>query len=216
VRGFSLFLFPSLRRCLLHIKLQIGRPPFTTNTATNPLPRGSTEAQHAPKPSKIRDAEVGLTTPDTPPTITINGDNPAIITVGNSYGDLGATVSDTSQVATTQATSTQHARSKLRLQTIRHLTQFLRRQLFRVKDPIGSVERCFSVVRHAFKRARVRVNLTRAESSRARATDAALMMALAARRELGGGVRQHPGSTTALRAVLLHACGPSKSYATRC
>jgi hypothetical protein len=25
------------------------------------------------------------------------------------------------------------------------------------------------------------------------------MMALAARRELGGGVRQHPGSTTALR-----------------
>jgi len=31
----------------------------------------------------------------TPPTITINGDNPAIITVGNSYADLGATVSDT-------------------------------------------------------------------------------------------------------------------------
>ncbi len=31
----------------------------------------------------------------TPPTITINGDNPAIITVGDSYADLGATVSDT-------------------------------------------------------------------------------------------------------------------------
>ena len=35
------------------------------------------------------------TTPDTPPTITINGDNPAIIEVGDSYADLGATVSDT-------------------------------------------------------------------------------------------------------------------------
>ena len=35
------------------------------------------------------------TTPTTPPTITINGDNPAIIQVGDSYADLGATVSDT-------------------------------------------------------------------------------------------------------------------------
>jgi hypothetical protein len=35
--------------------------------------------------------------PSTPPTITINGDNPAIITVGDSYADLGATVSDTGQ-----------------------------------------------------------------------------------------------------------------------
>jgi hypothetical protein len=31
----------------------------------------------------------------TPPTIIINGDNPAIITVRDSYADLGATVSDT-------------------------------------------------------------------------------------------------------------------------
>jgi hypothetical protein len=30
----------------------------------------------------------------TPPTIIINGDNPAIITVGYSYADLGATESD--------------------------------------------------------------------------------------------------------------------------
>jgi hypothetical protein len=29
-----------------------------------------------------------------PPTITINGNNPAIINVGDSYSDLGATVSD--------------------------------------------------------------------------------------------------------------------------
>jgi hypothetical protein len=33
----------------------------------------------------------------TPPTITINGANPAIIQVGDSYADLGATVSDTGQ-----------------------------------------------------------------------------------------------------------------------
>jgi hypothetical protein len=33
----------------------------------------------------------------TPPTITINGGNPSIITVGDSYADLGATVSDTGQ-----------------------------------------------------------------------------------------------------------------------
>jgi hypothetical protein len=30
-----------------------------------------------------------------PPTVTINGDNPAIIQVGVTYADLGATVSDT-------------------------------------------------------------------------------------------------------------------------
>jgi hypothetical protein len=35
------------------------------------------------------------TTPDAPPTLTINGDNPATIQVGDSYADLGATVSDT-------------------------------------------------------------------------------------------------------------------------
>jgi hypothetical protein len=43
--------------------------------------------------------------------------------------------------------------------------------------------------------------LTRSRRILARAREgAALMMALAARRELGGGVRQHPGSTTTLRA----------------
>jgi hypothetical protein len=33
----------------------------------------------------------------TPPTITIMGNNPAIITIGGNYADLGATVSDTGQ-----------------------------------------------------------------------------------------------------------------------
>jgi len=36
---------------------------------------------------------VAATTPDTPPTITINGDDPAIMRVGDSYADLGATPS---------------------------------------------------------------------------------------------------------------------------
>jgi hypothetical protein len=34
-----------------------------------------------------------VTSPDTtPPTIAINGDNPAIIQVGDTYADLGATI----------------------------------------------------------------------------------------------------------------------------
>jgi hypothetical protein len=36
---------------------------------------------------------VAAATPDTPPTITINGDDPAIMRVGDSYADLGATPS---------------------------------------------------------------------------------------------------------------------------
>jgi hypothetical protein len=36
-------------------------------------------------------------TPDTPPVITINGDNPAIIYVGDTYSDLGATVAGPAQ-----------------------------------------------------------------------------------------------------------------------
>jgi hypothetical protein len=38
---------------------------------------------------------VSSTTPDTtPPTVTINGDNPAHIHVGDTYADLGAAVTD--------------------------------------------------------------------------------------------------------------------------
>ncbi|GEM_PF-5648031 len=46
------------------------------------------------------------------------------------------------------------------------------------------------------------VSLTRAEILARAREGAALMMALAARRQLGGGVRQHPGSTTALRGLM--------------
>jgi hypothetical protein len=42
-----------------------------------------------PPPSSGSNA---TTTPDTPPVIHINGDNPAIIQVGDSYTDLGATL----------------------------------------------------------------------------------------------------------------------------
>ena len=37
-------------------------------------------------------ANASSTTPDTPPVIHINGDNPAIIHVGDTYSDLGATI----------------------------------------------------------------------------------------------------------------------------
>jgi hypothetical protein len=42
-----------------------------------------------PPPSSSSTAS---TTPDTPPVIQINGDNPAIIQVGATYSDLGATI----------------------------------------------------------------------------------------------------------------------------
>ena len=96
---------------------------------------------------------MGLAAPDTPPTITINSDNPVIITVGDSYADLGATVSDMSQVATTQATSTQHARSKLRPTHHSASGSISPPPTFPRQRPGWIVERCYSVVRHAFKRA---------------------------------------------------------------
>jgi hypothetical protein len=37
-------------------------------------------------------SENATTAPNTPPTITVNGDNPAIIHVGDTYSDLGATI----------------------------------------------------------------------------------------------------------------------------
>jgi len=46
-------------------------------------------------PESVTQNSTSTTPPTTPPTITINGDNPAIITVGDSYADLGATVNDT-------------------------------------------------------------------------------------------------------------------------
>ena len=37
------------------------------------------------------------TTPDTPPIIEINGDNPAIVQIGDTYNDLGATIAGPQQ-----------------------------------------------------------------------------------------------------------------------
>jgi hypothetical protein len=58
--------------------------------AAQPSPSGGSNP-----PGSVTQTEGTSTTATTPPTITITGDNPAIITVGDSYADLGATVSDT-------------------------------------------------------------------------------------------------------------------------
>jgi hypothetical protein len=62
-------------------------------TVRNQFPSG---AQPSPStPPNLPKSVTQNSASSTPPTITINGDNPAIITVGDSYADLGATVSDT-------------------------------------------------------------------------------------------------------------------------
>ena len=86
-----------------------------SQTATSSLPEsvtssaGSNPAQNPPvsvtspasstTPESVTSTTTGDTTPDTqpdsPPIIQINGDNPAYINEGDSYADLGATVSDT-------------------------------------------------------------------------------------------------------------------------
>jgi hypothetical protein len=48
--------------------------------------------QTAEVPAVSAGGTTASTTPDTPPVIRINGDNPAIIQVGDSYNDLGATI----------------------------------------------------------------------------------------------------------------------------
>ena len=48
-----------------------------------------------PPPSGGGGSGNGSTTPDTtPPTVTLNGDNPAAVAVGDTYTDAGATVTD--------------------------------------------------------------------------------------------------------------------------
>jgi hypothetical protein len=48
----------------------------------------------SPSAAQVSPANSTSTTPTVPPTVTINGDNPAIIDMGATYADLGATVSD--------------------------------------------------------------------------------------------------------------------------
>jgi hypothetical protein len=54
----------------------------------NSTPTSGTSAVANPTPA----GGAASTTPDTPPVIKINGDNPAIIRVGDTYSDLGATI----------------------------------------------------------------------------------------------------------------------------
>ena len=49
-------------------------------------------AEGGPAPDTGDDASSNLQATDTPPVIQINGDNPAIIQVGATYNDLGATI----------------------------------------------------------------------------------------------------------------------------
>jgi hypothetical protein len=63
---------------------------------------GSNQSPSAAQPSpaaatSLPESVTQNSASSTPPTIIINGDNPAIITIGDSYADLGATVSDTGQ-----------------------------------------------------------------------------------------------------------------------
>ncbi len=60
-----------------------------TQSAAQPGPAGGSN------PPESVTQNSASTTATIPPTITINGDNPAVIEVGDSYADLGATVSDT-------------------------------------------------------------------------------------------------------------------------
>jgi hypothetical protein len=53
---------------------------------------GASPSQSSGQGSSSTSRSAASTTPDTPPIIQINGDNPAIIQVGNAYNDLGATI----------------------------------------------------------------------------------------------------------------------------
>ncbi len=68
----------------------------TNNSDSNQSPSAAQQSPAAgSNPPESVTQNSASTTAATPPTITINGDNPAIITVGDSYADLGATVTDT-------------------------------------------------------------------------------------------------------------------------
>jgi hypothetical protein len=66
----------------------------------------------------------------------------------------------------------------------------------------ASAARYGVIAKHAALKLRARYAVTRSRRILARAREgAALMMALAARRELGGGVRQHPGSNNCVEGA---------------
>ena len=70
--------------------------PKPISYSRHPRNQSPSGAQQSPAAtSSLPESVTQNSASSTPPTITINGDNPAIITVGDSYADLGATVSDT-------------------------------------------------------------------------------------------------------------------------
>jgi hypothetical protein len=73
-----------------------GLPDCITGDQLAALLAGQPPQSSSPSPaSSSPNSDSATSTPDIPPTVTINGDNPAIPNVGGSYADLGATVSDT-------------------------------------------------------------------------------------------------------------------------
>jgi hypothetical protein len=53
---------------------------------------GSTQSRSGQGSGSDGSGDQATSTPDTPPVISVNGDNPAIVQVGASYNDLGATI----------------------------------------------------------------------------------------------------------------------------
>jgi hypothetical protein len=71
-----------------------GLPDCITGDQLAALLAGQPPQSSSPSPaSSSPNSDSTTSTPDIPPTVTINGDNPAILNVGGSYAD--ATVSDT-------------------------------------------------------------------------------------------------------------------------
>jgi len=50
------------------------------------------KARRPALPGSVTQNGAASSTPNTPPVIQVNGDNPAIIHIGDTYADLGATI----------------------------------------------------------------------------------------------------------------------------
>ena len=72
---------------------RLRRPPTNARAPLNQFPSAAQPSHQTPTnpPASVTQNSAS----STPPTVTINGDNPAIVQVGDSYADHGATVSDT-------------------------------------------------------------------------------------------------------------------------
>jgi trimeric autotransporter adhesin len=72
-----------------------GTPVCVTGDQLAALLATQGQQQTSSPASASTNANDASPTPETPPTVTIDGDNPAVIDLGDSYADLGASVNDT-------------------------------------------------------------------------------------------------------------------------